>query len=179
MARGWGDEDDLLDEVRIRRLQSAYVDAVNRRAWPEFIDLFRPDSVLEVSAGGERADEVVGPEAIGSLIGGYLEPLDFLVQVVLNARIVTRWRGDADRAAARLSIAEHRQATATGRERHSFGTYHDEYVRVDGRWWFARRRYDRQVVTAEPGSARDLDVLPMPASATDLGMPGDAWHIEH
>ena len=59
MAQGWGDEDDLLDELRIRRLQSAYVDAVNRRAWPEFVDLFRPDSVLEVSAGGERADEVV------------------------------------------------------------------------------------------------------------------------
>ena len=178
MARVWGDEDDLLDEQRIRRLQSAYVDAVNRRAWAEFTDLFLVDSVLEVSAGGERADEVVGPEAIGSLIGGYLEPLDFLVQVVLNARIVTRWRGDPDRAAARLSIAEHRQATATGRERHSFGTYHDEYVRVDGRWWFARRRYDRQVVTAEPGSAHDLDVLPMPADATDLGMPGTAWRAD-
>lgn len=169
------DDRDLLDDLGIRRLQAAYVDAVNRRAWPEFVDLFRPDAVLEVRAGGERADEVVGPDAIGSLIGGYLEPLDFLVQVVLNARIATRWRGDPDRAAARLSIAEHRQATATGRERHSFGTYHDEYVRVDGRWWFARRRYDRQVVTAEPGSARDLDVLPMPDDVPDLGMPGDAW----
>ena len=106
-----GDEQDLLDELRIRRLHAAYVDAVNRRAWAEFTDLFRPEAVLEVRAGGERADEVVGPEAIGALIGGYLEPLDFLVQVVLNARIVTRWQGDADRAAARLSIAEHRQAT--------------------------------------------------------------------
>lgn len=175
MADGWGDEADLLDEVRIRRLQAAYVDAVNRRAWSEFGDLFGPNAVLEVRAGRERTDEVVGPEAIGSLIAGYLEPLDFLVQVVLNARIVTRWGGDADRAAARLSIAEHRQARATGRERHSFGTYHDEYVRVDGRWWFARRRYDRQVVTAEPGSDRDLDVVGMPEDATDLGPPGAAW----
>ncbi len=175
MVDGWGDEADLLDELRIRRLQSAYVDAVNRRAWTEFVDLFLPTSVLEVRAGAERADEVVGPEAIGSLIGGYLEPLDFLVQVVLNARVVTRWRGEEDRAAARLSIAEHRQARGTGRERHSFGTYHDEYVRVDGRWWFARRRYDRQVVTAEPGAGRDLDVVPMPEDATDLGPPGAAW----
>ena len=170
-----GDEQDLLDELRIRRLHAAYVDAVNRRAWAEFTDLFRPEAVLEVRAGGERADEVVGPEAIGALIGGYLEPLEFLVQVVLNARIVTRWQGDPDRAAARLSIAEHRQAIATGRERHSFGTYHDEYVRVDGRWWFARRRYDRQVVTAEPGTGRDLDVVPMPTDATDLGMPAAGW----
>ena len=173
-----GDEQDLLDELRIRRLHAAYVDAVNRRAWAEFTDLFRPEAVLEVRAGGERADEVVGPEAIGALIGGYLEPLDFLVQVVLNARIVTRWQGDADRAAARLSIAEHRQATATGRERHSFGTYHDEYVRVDGRWWFARRRYDRQVVTAEAGAARDLEVVPIPADAPDLGRPGEAWRFD-
>ena len=178
MVDDHGDELDVLDEARIRRLQSAYVDAVNRRAWPEFVDLFLATSVLEVRAGAERADEVVGPEAIGSLIGGYLESLDFLVQVVLNARIVTRWRGDPDRAVARLSIAEHRQATATGRERHSFGTYHDEYVRVDGRWWFARRRYDRQVVTAEPGAGRDLDVVPLPADATDLGMPGEAWRSE-
>ena len=65
-----GDEQDLLDELRIRRLHAAYVDAVNRRAWVEFADLFRPDAVLEVRAGGERADEVVGPAAIGALIGG-------------------------------------------------------------------------------------------------------------
>ena len=45
-----------LDELRIRRLQSAYVDAVNRRAWSEFTDLFLPDSVLRDVApvdGGE------------------------------------------------------------------------------------------------------------------------------
>lgn len=35
---------DVIDEVLIRRLHAAYVDAVNRSAWHEFEALFLPDA---------------------------------------------------------------------------------------------------------------------------------------
>jgi hypothetical protein len=154
-----GDElRDVVDDSQIRRLHAAYVDAVNRAAWSEFEQLFLPDAVVGVSRGGDHLDEVRGPAAVGELIAGYIARYDFLVQVVLNARIGLRDGGDPDAACARLYIAEYRQITGAGRRIESSGVYHDRYRRVDGRWWFARRRYDRLWATA-PG---DLEVHAFP-----------------
>ena len=36
---------ETVDYVAIQRLQAAYADVVNRRAWPELADLFRPDEI--------------------------------------------------------------------------------------------------------------------------------------
>ena len=58
----------------------------------------------------------------------------------------------------RLYIAEYRQITGAGRRIESSGVYHDRYRRVEGRWWFARRRYDRLWATA-PG---DLETHTFP-----------------
>jgi hypothetical protein len=149
---------DVIDEVLIRRLHAAYVDAVNRSAWHEFDDLFLPDAKLTVSRGPDHADVVSGPTAIGNLIGGYIARYDFLSQVVLNARVRLRFGGDVNRAAARLYIAEFRQITGTGRRIESSGVYHDEYVRTREGWRFARRRYDRLFATAP----NDLEVHPFP-----------------
>jgi ketosteroid isomerase-like protein len=150
---------DVIDESRIRALHADYVDAVNRRAWDEFEDLFLPDAQLTVVKGPSASDEVTGPAAIGGLIAGYVSGYEFLIQVVLNARIRVRHEGDADRAFARLYISEFRQVTSSGRAIESAGVYHDTYQRGDGRWRFARRRYDRIYHTA----ARDLEVHPYPA----------------
>ena len=102
---------DVVDEARIRALHADYVDAVNRQAWEEFEDLFLPDAHLTVVKGDASPDEVTGPGAIGALIAGYVSVYDFLIQVVLNARIRVRQEGDPDRAFARLYIAEFRQVT--------------------------------------------------------------------
>ena len=59
---------DMVDEQAIRRLHAHYVDAVNRSAWGEFVDLFVPDAALTVSRGAGQADRVVGPVAVGELI---------------------------------------------------------------------------------------------------------------
>lgn len=152
---------DVIDEGRIRALHADYVDAVNRQAWSEFEDLFLPDAHLTVVKGPSSSDDVIGPGAIGGLIAGYVSVYEFLIQVVLNARIRVRHQGDPDRAFARLYIAEFRQVTTSGRSIESSGVYHDEYQRRDGRWWFARRRYDRVYATA----AKELEVHPFP---TDL-----------
>ena len=157
---------DVIDETQIRRLHASYVDAVNRSAWAEFHDLFLPDVELTVSRGSGSPDRVVGPEAIGQLIGGYIARYDFLVQVITNARIELRFEGDVDRAFGRLFIAEFRQWTDTGRLLESAGVYHDHYRRVDGRWLFARRRYDRLYATAPA----DLEVHPFPTDL-DFGDP--------
>ena len=157
---------DMVDERAIRRLHAHYVDAVNRSAWEEFVELFVPDAELTVSRGDAQPDRVVGPVAIGELIAGYIAKYDFLVQVILNARIELRWRGDVDTAGARLFIAEFRQWTNTGRRMESAGVYHDRYTRVDGQWRFSQRRYDRLYATAP----RDLDVYAFP-SASDVDDP--------
>ena len=59
----------------------------------------------------------------------------------LSTRVVLRAGGNADRATARLYICELRQDAASGHATQAFGVYQDEYRRVDGRWWFARRDY--------------------------------------
>jgi hypothetical protein len=152
---------DVVDEARIRALHADYVDAVNRQAWGEFEDLFLPDAHLTVVRGEAAPDVVTGPAAIGALIAGYVSRYDFLIQVVLNARIRVRQEGDPDRAFARLYISEFRQVTTGGRAIESAGIYHDEYQRSDGHWWFARRRYDRMYASAPS----ELEVHPFP---TDL-----------
>lgn len=106
-------------ERAIRRLHAHYVGAVNRTAWGEFVDLFIPSAELTLSRGGAQPDRVVGPVAIGELIAGYIARYDFLVQVILNARIELRCRGNVDAASARLFIAELRQWTSTGRRMES------------------------------------------------------------
>jgi hypothetical protein len=156
----------MLDEQAIRRLHAHYVDAVNRSAWGEFTDLFIPQAELTVSRGAAQPDRVVGPQAIGELIAGYIAKYDFLVQVILNARITLRQRGDVDTAGARLYIAEFRQWTSTGRRLESAGVYHDRYTRVDGQWRFAQRRYDRLYATAP----RELEIYPFPG-ADDVDDP--------
>ena len=161
-----GELRDIVDERAIRRLHAHYVDAVNRSAWGEFVDLFTPTTELTVSRGEAQPDRVIGPVAVGELIAGYIAKYDFLVQVILNARIELRWQGDVDAASARLYIAEFRQWTNTGRRMESAGVYHDRYARVDGQWRFSQRRYDRLYATAP----RDLDVYPFP-SATDVEDP--------
>ena len=40
-----------------------------------------------------------------------------------------------------MFTCELRQDRSNGRWTNAFGVYHDEYTRIDGRWWFARRRY--------------------------------------
>ena len=155
---------DVVDEMQIRRLHAHYADAVNRAAWHEFVDLFVAGAELTVSRGSGAPDRVVGPKAIGDLIGGYVARYDFLIQVILNARVSLRHRGDVDAALARLYIAEFRQVTDTGRQLESAGVYHDEYVRVDGRWRFARRRYDRLYATAPA----DLEVHPFPTDLPEI-----------
>ncbi len=132
---------DALDYLAIARLQSAYADVVNRRAWDEFHDLFLPDAHVRIDTVTNPVVDANGPGALGQFIGGAVERFEFFEFVTLNTRVEIGRDGDSDRAWARVFMCELRQDAATGRFTTAFGVYHDDYARVDGRWWFARRRY--------------------------------------
>jgi hypothetical protein len=146
---------ETVDYIAVRRLQDAYADVVTRRAWPELLDLFRPDAelVLDLRSGEPRV--FVGPGAIGQFIEASIERFSRFQFVVLGTRVALE--SDADRATARLYMCELRQSVAEGNESVAYGVYHDAYVREDGRWWFAHRRYHSLARTAP-----DLAVFPFP-----------------
>jgi len=132
---------ETIDVVAISRVQSAYADVVTRRAWPELRGLFRPDAPVEVDTVTAAPISLTGPDEVGSFIAGAIERFEFFEFVILNSHVVTSVDEDPARARSRLYMCELRQEVAAGRWSNAFGIYHDDYVRVDGRWWFARRRY--------------------------------------
>ncbi len=131
------DLQETVDYVAITRLQNAYADVVNRRAWAEFGELFLADAPVRVDTVTNPVVETRGPEGIGNFIGGAIERFEFFEFVVLNTRV---WI-DGDSARGRVFMCELRQAVDNGQFSRAFGVYHDEYRRVDGRWMFAARRY--------------------------------------
>lgn len=155
---------ETIDVIAISRVQAAYADVVTRRAWPELRDLFRPDAPVEVDTVTAAPVELTGPDGIGSFISGAIERFEFFEFVILNSHIVTGVDGDPDAARARLYMCELRLESATeekpaGQWSNAFGIYHDDYVRHDGRWWFARRRYQSLARIELSGRA---EVFPFP-----------------
>ncbi len=132
---------DTIDYIAITRLQNAYADTVTRRAWAEFHDMFLADAPVRVDTITNPAIELAGPQQVGDFIGAAVERFEFFEFVPLSTRVALRAGGDADRATARLYICELRQDAASGHATQAFGVYRDDYQRIDGRWWFARRDY--------------------------------------
>ena len=132
---------DTVDYVAITRLQNTNADAVTRRAWSEFHDMFLAGAPVRVDTVTNPLIELTGTQEVGDFIGDAVERFEFFEFVPLSTRVELRAGGDTDRATARLYICELRQDAASGRATQAFGVYQDEYRRVDGRWWFARRDY--------------------------------------
>lgn len=155
--------DDLLretiDYTAICRLQSAYADSVSRRAWTELAELFVPAAEITVDTITAAPIEIVGPKALGDFISGAVERFEFFELVILNTRVDIAHNGNPDAARARQFTCELRQDVANGHWSNAFGVYHDEYARIDGRWWFGRRRYQS---LARTGRA---EIFPFPHAA--------------
>jgi len=153
---------ETVDYIAVRRLQDAYADIVTRRAWPELAEIFLPEVRLTLDRRTLEPVVLEGPAAIGDFIARAIAGLDFFEFVVLNTRVLLRHEGDDDRAVARLYMNELRHDAASGRWNTVYGVYHDVHRRVDGRWWFADRRYHLLARTS-----RDFDVFEFP--------PGNLW----
>ena len=128
-------------DTGVRRLQHAYADVVNRRAWAELGDLFAPDAVVTLDTRTGEPRRLVGGEAVGAFIDGAIAGFSFFEFVILNAHIVFPDGPEAGTAVCRLFMCEIRQEAASGRMTTAFGLYHDRYTGADGRWRFAERRY--------------------------------------
>jgi hypothetical protein len=132
-------EPDDLDYLGIHRLHAAYADAVSRRAWSDLEPLFLPDTVIRVDTVTGDPIEAVGAAGIGGFIAGAVERFEFFELVILNVHVLAD--GAADDRRSRIFTCELRQEASTGHWTNAFGVYHDDVRRVDGRWRYARRRY--------------------------------------
>jgi len=154
-------DDDLVTEALhdtgIRRLQHAYADVVNRRAWPELEALFLPDAEVVIDRRVGEPLRLVGGGEVGEFIGSAIEHFTFFEFVVLNAHIAFPDGPGSGRAVCRLFMCELRQDRDSGRWTNAFGLYHDRYAFASGRWRFAERRYHSLA-----RHSRDLDVFPFP-----------------
>jgi hypothetical protein len=150
-------QQEALDYVAITRLQSAYGDVVNRRAWAEFDELFRPDARVVIDTVTNPVVEATGPSELGRFIGGAVERFEFFEFVILNTVVDFDGAEGPDRARARVYMCELRQERESGRFTTAYGLYRDVYARVDGRWWFALRRYQSLARTGRG------EVFPFPA----------------
>jgi len=157
---------DTVDHVAITRLQSAYADIVNRRAWVELATIFRPDARVAIDRRAGDPLVLDGPDAVGEFIGRSIAHMDFFEFVILNVTVNLRRDGDADRAAARMYMCELRHERDNGRRTTAFGVYHDEYVRVNDAWYVAGRTYHSMARTDIDHDDRDLDVFGFPEHMT-------------
>jgi SnoaL-like domain len=148
---------EAVHDTGVRRLQHAYADVVNRRAWPELSDLFEPDAPVIIDRRSGEPLRLTGPAALGEFIGASIEQFEFFEFVVLNAHIVFPEGPGAGTAVSRLFMCEIRHHRDTGRQTNAYGIYHDRYRFDSRRWWFAERRYHS---LARHG--RELDTFPFP-----------------
>jgi len=154
---------DTVEYVAIRRVQDRYADIVNRRTWSELHEVMRPGCTLTLDLGDK--DLVFdGPGAIGDFIGSELERFSFFEFVILNTVIEVDL--DAGTAGARMYMQELRQNVSDGRRTNAFGVYQDRFEQdSDGRWWFARRRYNSYSRTQIDGPENEQVVFDVPVIA--------------
>lgn len=139
--------------LAITRLQAAYADAVTRRAWSEFDDLFDPDATVDINKVTEGSFQLVGPQAIADFISSAIERYDFFEFAILNAVVKIE---SAESATGRVYFVELRQDAENGMWSEAYAVYQDQYVRRDGRWRFQQRHHQ---TLARTGRGQ---VFPMP-----------------
>lgn len=144
--------------VAIHRLQSAYADVVNRRAWHELTELFRPAAVVRIDTVTRPPITVTGPDELGRFIGDAVARFAFFEFVRLNSHLVLDDEAAPTSATGRLFMCEVRRDVDGLAWSVAYGLYQDRYECHDGRWWFAGRDY--QSLTRTGG-----DVFPLPPTA--------------
>ncbi len=157
---------EAVHDTGVRRLQHAYADVVNRRAWSEMDHLFLPDATVTLDLRAEDQLRLTGGPEVGEFIKKAIEQFEFFEFVILNAHIAFPDGPESGHAVSRLFMSEVRQDRAGGRWTTIYGLYHDRYALRSGRWWIAERRYHSLA-----RRARDLDTFPFPVEP-GLTVPG-------
>jgi hypothetical protein len=142
--------DETAAVVALWRLQARYADVVTRRAWSEIADIFTPDTTVEVDVVTAAARHFVGPQAFADFVAGAVDRFDHFEFVILNTVVDL---DGADSARGRIFMCEIRRDAATSDWTTAYGLYQDRYQRLDGKWWFADRRYRSLARTGPQGGA--------------------------
>src|SRR5205814_5584353 len=72
------------DVVSLWRLQAQYADIVNRRAWPELHEVFRPHTRVDVDTVTSPARTFIGPDTFAAFVADAIERFDHFEFVILN-----------------------------------------------------------------------------------------------
>jgi hypothetical protein len=157
---------EAVHDTGVRRLQHAYADVVNRRAWAEMEYLFLPDATVTLDLRSDAPLELTGGPEVGQFIRNAIEQFEFFEFVILNAHVAFPDGTGTGHAVSRLFMSEVRQERSSGRWTTVYGLYHDRYAFRSGRWWIAERKYHSLA-----RRARDLDAFPLPTDP-GLDVPG-------
>ncbi|MGI9578511.1 MAG: nuclear transport factor 2 family protein, partial [Microthrixaceae bacterium] len=118
--------------------------------------LYLPDMPFELDLGPRGTKNMTGPTAVGAFLDASVARFEFFVFVPVNTVIELYPEGDEDAATARFWMREDRHESEAADHAAGWSTAHgvylDDYRRVDGRWWFSRRRY-RSLARTGPDSA--------------------------
>ena len=119
------------DELAIRQLVAEYIDAVNRYNGDDWIATWSEDAVWFL-----MGMEVTGKEAIFNLWQGAMGSFEFAIMMLNSGTISV----DGDAASGRWYVTEHIKPKE-GDPNLTLGVYDDKYVKQNGKWLFAERRY--------------------------------------
>lgn len=134
----------LAAESAIRRLISAYSDAVGRRDVDSAGALFAPDASIRIAGGPELAGRVAIVEGMRQTLTAF----SFLHQKC-DAGLIDV---EGDRARARLGVFETNRVSGADSLSMIFGVYEDEYALLEQGWRFQRRCFTLQLRGAVPVS---------------------------
>jgi hypothetical protein len=149
---------EMTSQMAIRSLAARYSDAASRRDTTAWGDTWATSSEWHL-----LGIETRGRDAIVAHWRKLMAGIPFVLQVPVSGIIEVL---TADSASGRWYI--HEITKRPGRDRLTLGVYHDRYIREDGEWRFALRRFD--VLYAGPPDLSG-DAFPFPTDLpSDLSM---------
>ena len=147
--------DAVEDELAIRRLASAYTDAINRRDAVAAASVYAPDGTASKDGGPD-----VPPGKMLRNFERVVDRLQFLFQM-LHSGVVDL---QGDQATARWWLSEI-QWMGEGDHLLWAGTYEDEVVRTAHGWRFARRTLTTHFTSRFPPDSAHVQIsayMPLP-----------------
>jgi len=128
----------LAIEAEIRDLAARFSDAVNRRDFDAFGDLFADGGIWEI--GEPFPSRAAGRQNVATMLRNLWAPWDFFFQMTHTGVIDVA--PDRQTATARWEIQEIARTPDGSQSYDNVAMYYDRLVRThDGSWRFAERRY--------------------------------------
>ena len=176
---------EAVHDTWVRRLQHAYADVVNRRAWSEMDHSSSPTPLLPWTSAPATPLLLTGGPEVGEFIRNAIEQFEFFEFVILNAHIDFPDGAGAGIAVSRLFMSEVRQDRDGGRWTTVYGVYHDRYAftRIAGGSRSGSiTRWPVGPGTSTPSPSRPTRVSRFPGSPLSTARQGiiadgrRAWH---